>query len=102
VIRPADAPAAIGWPGACNYIDDVGLVSCVLRSWEERYDAILVGLGQETLVLAVRRPPAGEAALAAAAEQYALCSDNVHQGLGSMRALAEHIDGARAWAFWWD
>jgi hypothetical protein len=62
VTRPADAPAAIGWTGACNYIDDVGLVSCVLRSWEGRYDAILLGLGQETLVLAVRRPPSTSAA----------------------------------------
>jgi hypothetical protein len=102
VRRPADAPAAIGWIGPCNYIDDTGLVSCVLRSWEQRYDAILVGLGDATLTIAVRRPPTGEGALVAAAEQYALCPDTVEQGLGSLRALAKHIDGSPAWAFWWD
>lgn len=98
VTRPADVIAATGWAGA----RDAVALSAVLRSWEDRYHATLVGMSMDQLFLAVRRPPKGhDAALRLAAEQYALCVDVVEQGFGSIRALAAALDGAAAWTFWW-
>lgn len=102
VTRPADVLAALGWTGPVNWIDDPATLSVVLRSWEERYDTIVVGLGFDTLFLGVRRPAEGDDALQAAAEQYAFCPDTIEQGALSLRALADGLDGAVAWAFWWD
>jgi hypothetical protein len=102
VTRGADAPAAIGWTGPVNHVDEVWKLSAVLRSWEERFGALLVGLGFDTMTVAVRRPPTGEDAVAVAAEHYSFCSDNVDQGSGSIRAYARDIDGRGAWQFWWD
>ena len=41
-------------------------------------------------------------AYAVAAEHFALCSDNITQGLGSIQAYAEELPGATSWWFWWD
>ncbi|HEX8648267.1 MAG TPA: DUF4253 domain-containing protein [Thermoleophilaceae bacterium] len=102
VTRGADVPAAIGWSGPVNLTDEVWKLSVVLRSWEERFGALVVGIGFDTLTLAVRRPPAGDAALAVAAEHFAFCPDNITQGAGTMSRYAREIDGAVAWSFWWD
>ena len=51
--RPADVPAAAGWFGMCNSWDDVVAMSAVLRSWEDRFGAVLVLMGRATLELAV-------------------------------------------------
>ncbi len=103
VTRPADVIAATGWLGAANYSDDPGELTAVLRSWEDRYDAVLVGMSMDQLFFAVRRPPAGrDAALGLAAEQRAFCVDIVDQGFGSIRALAAALDATPVWAFWWD
>lgn len=102
VTRPADVPAAIGWMGPVNSWQEIGLLSAILRSWEERYDAIVVGLGFDTLYLAVRRPPQGEEALKAAGELYVACADIVDQGVGSIEALVEQVVTRQVWPFWWD
>jgi hypothetical protein len=103
VTRPADVVAATGWAGAANHAEDPSMITAVLRSWEERYGAIVVGMSIDQLYVAVRHPPAGhDAALLLAAEQRAFCVDVVDQGFGSIRALAAALDGAPAWAFWWD
>lgn len=101
--RPADVLAAIGWMGPANYFSDMAPVSAVLRSWEERFDAVLVGLGFATMIIAIGRPPVGEAAtLAVAAEHLAICPDNIYQGVGTVREYASTLDGATTWSFWWD
>jgi hypothetical protein len=41
-------------------------------------------------------------ARAVAAEHFAFCSDNVYQGVGSIREYAEELPGAARWSFWWD
>lgn len=102
VRRPADAPAAMGWSGPVNWFEEGGFSASVLRSWEERYDAVLVGLGLDTLHLAVRRPPQGGQAHAVAREIHAFCPDAVVQGAGSLFALGNEIDGESAWSLWWD
>ena len=100
VTRPADVVGATGWAGAAI---DPSLLSAVLRSWEERYEAFVIGMSVDQLFLAVRRPPAGhDAALLLAAEQRAFCPDVVRRGFGGIRALAAALDGATAWSFWWD
>jgi len=103
VTRPADAVASIGWMGPANYYGDMGLLSAVLRSWEDRFGAFVVGIGFDTLFISVGRPPAtDEDALAVAAEHFAVCPDNVWQNAVSFRDYAAEIKGRGVWTFWWD
>jgi hypothetical protein len=103
VTRPADAIALIGWLGPVNCEGDMGLFSTVLRSWEDRFGAFVVGVGFDTLTLAVQRPPRDyQAALRIAAEHYAMCSDNINQVVGDFKTYAEQLVGQITWKFWWD
>lgn len=103
VHRPADILDAVGWMGAVNQDLDPLDMTTVLRSWEHRFDAYVVGMGTDTLVLAVGRPPRDLAtATAIAAEHYAFCPDNVQQGPGTIREYAQGIVGEGLWWFWWD
>jgi hypothetical protein len=101
--RPADILDAVGWMGAVNEDGDPLDMSTVLRSWEVRFDAYVVGMGTDTLIVAVGRPPQDLAsATAIAAEHFAFCPDNVQQGVGTIREYAETLVGAQVWPFWWD
>lgn len=103
VSRPADVLGVTGWTGAANYDLDPGDQSTVLRSWEDRFDAYVVGLGWDTITLGVGRPPRDmRSATAIAAEHYAFCPDNVDQGAGSIREYSELLVGEKLWPFWWD
>ena len=103
VTRPADVLAATGWLGAANYDLDPGDMSTVLRSWEPRFDAYLVGLGWDTIHLAVGRPPLDrQSAMAIGAEHWAFCTDNIDQGVGELKPYAQELIGERIWPFWWD
>lgn len=105
--RPADIPIALGWAGMCNYRDRhlVGLCA-VLRSWEERFGAVLVAMTFSTLVLAVAHPPRSQAdAERLAAEHFAFCPDQHDPQNGIVytpRTYGRTIRGADAWRFWWD
>lgn len=101
VTRPADAPAQLGWWGPTNYGLSGGDVTAVLRSWEDRFGAVLVGIGLATLTLHLDTPPAGENATRAAHEWFAFCPDAIDQGVESMDALAE-LAHDQVWWFWWD
>ena len=59
VHRPADAVDAVGWMGAVNYDGDPLDMSTVLRSWELRFDAYLVGLGTDTMTAGRRSSAEG-------------------------------------------
>ena len=103
VIRGADVPVALGWYGAVNHTNDIWKISVVLRSWEERFGALLLGLGFDTMTVIVRRPPSPEQALAVAAEHYAFCPDNIDQSeTPSLPEYAELLARSPAWHFWWD
>jgi hypothetical protein len=103
VNRPADVLDAVGWMGAVNYDGDPLDMSTVLRSWEVRFDAYLVGLGTDTLSLAVGRPARDmDGALAISAEHYAFCPDNIDQGAESIAEYAPLIHNSSRWDFWWD
>jgi hypothetical protein len=102
--RGADAIAALGWWGACNVVDDTAQLSAVLRSWEERFSAEVVGIGFDTLEVSVASPPRDpDQALRLAAEHFACCPDNVWPYEGeALRQYAGELVGAGAWTFRWD
>lgn len=103
VSRPADGIDAIGWPGAVNMDAQPADLSAVLRSWEDRFDAYLVGLGTDTMTLAVGRPAENlRAAMRISAEHLAFCPDNIWQGVGTVAEYAPLLVGSRLWKFWWD
>ncbi|MFK4224856.1 DUF4253 domain-containing protein [Streptomyces sp. NPDC019890] len=103
VRRSADIPAALGWLGPCNHAD-TGLLSTVLRSWENRFGIRVVALHFDRLDVSVAAPPRTmPAALAVAAEHHAFCPDNVWQGYDTIREYAERALLSRQhWTFWWD
>ncbi|MFE9016896.1 DUF4253 domain-containing protein [Streptomyces cyaneofuscatus] len=103
--RSADIPAAIGWSGPVNHENDVARLCAVLRSWEDRYDARVVVLGFDTMIVSVGRPPTTpEEARALAAEHYAFCPDNIDQSPPyDLDVYAEkHVLDQEVWSFWWD
>jgi Domain of unknown function (DUF4253) len=78
-----DIPALLGWQGSTNWIDATRL-SAVLRSWQERFGAQVVGFGHATLYMYVSAPPVTrEHAEQVALEHFLICPDNVHRLLAS-------------------
>ena len=103
VRRPADVLGATSWLGAANYDADPADQSTVLRSWEDRFDAYVVGLGWATLVVAVGNPPRDRnAATGIAAEHLAFCPDNIWQGVGTVNEYLDELVKEPLWHFWWD
>jgi hypothetical protein len=101
--RPADVPAASGWTGMCNSWDDVAEVSAVLRSWEDRFGAVLVRMHRSVLELAVAAPPwSAQDCERVAAEHFAFTCDDDSPDPKTLRQYARHLCGQRRWWFWWD
>ena len=106
--RPADVPAVLGWVGICNYtpFQDLASLSAVLRYWEARWGALVVGLTRSRMELSVANPPKHDAECEqAAAEHFAFCPDQQDPQNGDFFSLARYagmIRGARSWRFWWD
>lgn len=99
----ADALAVAGWSGPTNHTADTGQIAAVLRTWQDRFGARVVGAGFDNLQVSVAVPPiTAEHALRVAVEHFAFCPDLVHQGTGSLTEYAEELPGATAWWFWWD
>ena len=103
VDRPARTLDAIGWMGPANYDMNPVEQTAILDTWEDRFDAYLVGLGFDTIILAVARPPTDIGlATRIASEHMAFCSDNIYQGVGSIGEYAPLLVRAHRWDFWWD
>jgi hypothetical protein len=103
VTRPADVPVAVGWLGTSGSWPDVVGLSAVLRSWEDRFGAVLVRLGRATLDVAVAAPPWERSECEAiAAEHFALCDDTFAGNPGTLRDYANLLRGATRWSFWWE
>ncbi|CCH31724.1 DUF4253 domain-containing protein [Actinosynnema sp. NPDC047251] len=103
--RGADALTAVGWTGPVNYTGDTAEISAVVRGWEDRFGARVVGVGFATLYLSVaNRPATMEDALRVAAEHFAFCPDNFWQGRRSetLTTYAERLLSDEGWTFWWD
>jgi len=104
VERGSDTLWATGWSGPANYYDDSGEFAVVVRTWEDRFGARVVGLGPDTLQLSVAAPPTTrEQALRVAAEHFASCPDSVWQGgYKNLEDYAESLIDQNCWRFWWD
>jgi hypothetical protein len=108
--RPADVPLALRWSGMCNYGNrDLPRATAVLRSWEERFGAVVAFVGPDTLLLSVARPPCRrEECRSVAAEHFAFCPDQVDPQVElrttpiPLSEYAESIRGETLWRFWWD
>jgi hypothetical protein len=103
-------PTAAGWEvpawwkfGGWNHTPQAHESVAVLRYWHERYGAEVLRLTNDTLELAVDRPPkTREEALLLAKEQFYYCPDIITQGEGSLDSLAARLLGGEGWYFWWD
>ncbi|WJZ02501.1 DUF4253 domain-containing protein [Corynebacterium freiburgense] len=102
VTRPADAPAAVGWTGAINYDYSGADISTVLRSWEDRYGAVLMSLDFDFLTLQVAKPPTPNSDVDLLAQEHELfCPDNIHQGILDIEEYKQTLYES-LWGFWWD
>lgn len=102
VMRPADVPAAIGWQGPLNYGFTGADISVVLRSWEDRFGAVLMGLDFDSLyVQASATPDDPEELQLLGIEHYIFCPDNIEQGSGTLEAYIPSLHDL-SWGFWWD
>ncbi len=103
-------PTTLGWQvpallhfGAWNDCPKPEEHVSVLKRWEQRYGAELVGVTHDTIEMLVARPPrTRDDALALAYEQVAYCPDIVDQGAGTLDALAAVLVNGSVWFFWWD
>jgi hypothetical protein len=101
--RGADTLAAAGWQGPLDYTSDTGEIAAVVRSWEDRFGARVVGAGFAELYLSVAAPLSSlDEALPVAAEHFAFCPDNIWQGPGTLELYAAQLEGVTSWDFWWD
>lgn len=101
--RPADVPAALGWTGMIKSTDQVGALSAVLRSWEDRFGATLIVLGFDELELAVAAPPRLQSrAVVVAAEHRAFSVRTFSGQPGTLREYAAGLVHRRHWRFSWD
>ncbi len=92
--RPADVIATTGFTCGTGYggIEDQVLVSSVLRSWEDRFATVLVGLAPGLTLLAVGAPPTTfDHAVRIAAEQYALAPREDAGAPGALRRAASDL-----------
>lgn len=103
--RPADVLAVLHWVTTDQYPDPLPL-SAVLRSWEDRFGARLLEVGDATIKLFAERPPHDlEAAWHVAAEHYAFCDECAgHTGLArtTIPEIAPALVNSAIWSFWWD
>jgi Domain of unknown function (DUF4253) len=102
--RGADALTAAGWAGPLNYTSDTGQIAAIVRSWEDRFGARVVGVGFADLYVSVAAPPVTlDEALPVAAEHFAFCPDNIWQGHPhTLTGYASRLVGINSWTFWWD
>jgi hypothetical protein len=91
--HPADAVAAMHLIcGTTIGVENPGDVSSVLRSWERRFAAVLVGAGPGFTTLAVGAPPQSPAhALSIAAEQFALAPREDAGAPGALETAAQEL-----------
>ncbi len=93
VARPADVVSRLSWPA-----DGAG-TTALLRSWETRFGAFVVAVGDDTVHLGVERPPPRvDDAYRLAAELFAVDPTLVTAELESIGALAAELPNRRVWS----
>ncbi|MEV6192729.1 DUF4253 domain-containing protein [Streptomyces sp. NPDC051920] len=98
--RSADIPAVLGWRSEAP----LPLLCALLRSWEDRFGARVVGVIGSTLYVSVARPPRDERqATHIALEHLLTTADNIVDDPPTpFPRYAASLVGASMWSFWWD
>ncbi|MDI1459094.1 DUF4253 domain-containing protein [Streptomyces sp. ATE26] len=97
--RSADVPALLGW----NADAPLPLVCALLRSWEERFGARVVGMGGELFVSVARPPQTAAHAELLALEHVLSTADNIVDDPPTpFPDYAKSLPLRTHWSFWWD
>lgn len=100
--RNDEIPAYFGW-GNWNGNPPAEVHVAMLRRWNRKYGAELIGMTGDVLNMKIkRRPTTKDEALALALEQFLYCEDLVFQGTETLEALAGALMVSDHWYFWWD
>ncbi len=86
-----------GW-NECPSAEDMISIS---RYWYLKHNAIPAVISHDTLEF-LCAPLDIKSAMETAVEHYAVCPDNVDQGIGTVAALADSLTKSTVWWFWWD
>ncbi len=86
-----------GW-NDCPSAEDMISIS---RYWYLKHNAIPAVISHDTLEFFCA-PLDMKSAMETAVEHYAVCPDNVDQGIGTVAALADSLTKSTVWWFWWD
>lgn len=87
-----------GW-NECPNPEEIMWIS---KYWYERYGAVPAVMTHDVLEFSARPVKDRDAALGAALEQFAFCSDIVFQGVDTIGRLADSLMKSSIWYFWWD
>jgi hypothetical protein len=97
--RPADALTAVGFGGVRLPSEDL---SAILRSWEDRFGAVLTLLEPGATVLSVEAPPRTfPSALGVAAEHFAVAPQEDAGRPGALAEYARTLQAAPIWELVW-
>jgi hypothetical protein len=97
--RPADIPAVMAWNAEAPH----GFLSALLRTWEDRFGARVVGFEGAAVHVSVTRPPVTAADASLVAMEHMLLGDDAHPaGDLNFAGYAQSLIGERHWYFWWD
>jgi len=86
-----------GW-NECPSAEDMIHIS---RYWYLKHNAVPAVISHDTLEFFCA-PLDMKSAMETAVEHYAVCPDNVDQGIGTVAALADSLTKSTVWWFWWD
>ncbi len=86
-----------GW-NECPCAED--MIS-LARYWYLKHNAVPAVISHDTLEFFCA-PLDIKSAMETAVEHYAVCPDNVDQGIGTVAALADSLTKSTVWWFWWD
>jgi hypothetical protein len=106
--RPSDVLSLTGFEGFTNGFGTPAEFTAVLRTWEERFGAVLCGVGFADVRVLVTRPPRTQrAAELVAAEIRTMCNEfwpieRPGTALTAVREIADYVKDAPFWGFWWD
>jgi hypothetical protein len=106
--RPADVLAVVGYNGTVNRYGTPEQLSAALRSWEDRFGAVLVEVGFDHIRMLARRPPCTlPHAQAVAAELWAMCDEFWPAGkpgtaVRDVGEIADRILDSPIWSLWLD